>query len=218
VSSRGQLIVGGTIAVVVLLAVVAYVNAEIVEHGHLLPWAGDDVRKARFFDRFDLYISSETGKPSADLVNSYLLLATAAVCLTASILLDPPDLRVLLVVAGIGIAYLAIDEQFAIHESVGHNLRFLADLPGVKRPDDVVLAAYSIPSALFIYYFRPLLRASPRTMTLLVTTLLLFGVSAAWDLSGLPAEEIFELAPSLALLGAFVFLTTDFAGKQKSAA
>jgi hypothetical protein len=197
--------------VVVLLAAALYAGGEIVEHGHLLPWAGDDVRKARFFDRFDLYISSETGKPSADLLNSYLLVATAAGCFAGALLLYPPALRPLLLVAGAGLGYLALDEQFALHETLGHNLGFLADLPGVKRPDDVILACYAIPSALFIYVFWAQLRRSARAVVLLVAGLALFAVSALWDLAGLPAEEVFELAPSLAILGAFTFLTYDFA-------
>jgi hypothetical protein len=203
---------------VVVLAVALYAGGEIVEHGHLLPWAGDDVRKVRFFDRFDLYISSETGKPSADLINSYLLVAAAAGCFAGALLLYPPSLRPLLLVAGFGLGYLAIDEQFAVHETLGHNLGFLADLPGVQRPDDVILAAYAIPSALFIYVFWRQLRQSMRAVVLLVSALALFAVGALWDLADLPAEELFELAPSLAILGAFAFLTYDFARVHRAPA
>ncbi|HVD24426.1 MAG TPA: hypothetical protein VNB86_00365 [Gaiellaceae bacterium] len=203
---------------VVVLAVALYAGGEIVEHGHLLPWAGDDVRKVRFFDRFDLYVSSETGKPSADLINSYLLVAAASGCFAAALLLYPPSLRPLLLVAGFGLGYLAIDEQFAVHETVGHNLGFLADLPGVERPDDVILATYAIPSALFIYVFWRQLRQSMRAVVLLVSALALFAVSALWDLADLPAEELFELAPSLAILGAFAFLTYDFARVHRAPA
>jgi hypothetical protein len=203
--------------VVLALAAFAYSRAEVVEHGHLLPWAGDDVRKARLFGRFDLYISSETGKPSADLVNSYLLVAAAAGCFAGALLLWPPVLRPLLLVAGAGLGYLALDEQFAVHESIGHNLAFLADIPGVKRPDDVVLAAYAIPSALFIYVFWPQLRQSPRALALLVAGLALFAVSTLWDLAGLPAEELFELLPSLSILSAFAVLTYEFARSHRAA-
>lgn len=205
-------------ALVVVLAAALYAGGEIVEHGHLLPWAGDDVRKVRFFDSFDLYVSSETGKPSADLINSYVLVAAAAGCFAAALLLYPPALRPLLVVAGFGLGYLALDEQFAVHETIGHNLGFLADLPGVKRPDDVILASYAIPSVLFIYVFWPQLRQSMRAVMLLVSGLALFSVSALWDLAGLPAEEVFELAPSLAILGAFAFLTYDFARLHRAPA
>jgi hypothetical protein len=205
-------------ALVVILAAALYAGGEIVEHGHLLPWAGDDVRKVRFFDSFDLYVSSETGKPSADLINSYVLVAAAAGCFAGALLLYPPALRPMLLVAGFGLSYLALDEQFAVHETIGHNLGFLADLPGVKRPDDVILASYAIPSALFIYVFWPQLRRSMRAVMLLVSALALFTVSALWDLAGLPAEEVFELAPSLAILGAFAFLTYDFARLHRAPA
>jgi hypothetical protein len=204
--------------IVVVLAAALYAGGEIVEHGHLLPWAGDDVRKVRFFDSFNLYISSETGKPSADLLNSYLLIATAAGCFAGALLLYPPALRPLLVVAGLGLSYLAFDEQFAVHETIGHNLGFLADLPGVKGPDDLILASYAIPSALFIYAFWPQLRQSTRAVALLVAGLALFAVSSLWDLAELPAEEVFELAPSLAILGAFVFLTYDYARMHRAPA
>ena len=137
--------------------------------------------------------------------------ATAAGCFTGVLLLYPPALRPLLLVAGAGLGYLAIDEQFALHETLGHNVGFLADLPGVKRPDDVILAFYAIPSALFIYAFWPQLRRSTRAVLLLVAGLALFAVSALWDLARLPAEEVFELAPWLAILGVCTFLTYDFA-------
>jgi hypothetical protein len=217
-SARSGVIVAGAGAVVLaVVAAVVYASADVVEHGHLLPWAGDDVRKVRVLDSFDFYISSETGKPSADLVNSYVLLATAAVCMTGALLLDVPGLRRLLVIAGLGIAYLAIDEQFAIHETIGHNLGFLADLPGVERPDDVILAAYAVPAALFVFYFWPRLRTSPRATVLLVSTLVLFAVSSVWDVADLPAEEVFELAPSLALLAAFLFLALDASPRRRAA-
>lgn len=143
-----------------------------------------------------------------------MLLATATLCLAAALLLDSRQVRPLLV-AGIG--YLPIDERFAIHESVGHNLGFLADLRGAKRPDDVVLAAYGIPAVLFLVHFWPLLGSSVLATRLLVATLVLFAAGAPWDAAGLPAEELFELAPSLSLLAAFIFLTLDFAGWQKAA-
>jgi hypothetical protein len=216
--SRGLvvgLVLGGSALAV--FASVAYSSAEIVEHGRLLPWGGDDIRKARVLGRFDVYISSETGQPSADLLNSYLLVATAAGCAAGALLLTPPHLRPMLVVAALGLGYLAIDEQFAIHESVGHNLGFLADLPGVKRPDDVILASYAIPAAIFVYVFREQLRQSPRAVRLLLAGLALFCVSAVWDLTGLPAEEVFELLPSLSILAAFACLMYDFAAAQRPA-
>ena len=211
----------GVVAAGLLLVVMAaarYAGGEVVEHGHLLPWAGDDVRTVRFFHSFDLYISSETGKPSADLINSYVLVAGAAGCFAAALLLYPPALRPLLLVAGLGLGYLAVDEQFAVHETVGHNLGFLADLPGVKRPDDVILASYAIPSVLFIYACWSQLRQSMRAVVLLLSALALFAVSALWDLADLPAEEVFELAPSLAILGAFAFLTYDFSRAHRAPA
>src|SRR4029453_7629632 len=94
-------------APVVILAAGPYAGGGIVEHAPLLPWAGDDVRKVRFFDSFDLYVSSETGKPSADLINSYVLVAAAAGCFAGALLLYPPPLPPMLLVAGFGPTYPA---------------------------------------------------------------------------------------------------------------
>jgi hypothetical protein len=217
VSSRGRLLVAAAgAAVLAIVAALVYASADVVEHGHLLPWAGDDVRKVRVLDSFDFYISSETGKPTADLVNSYLLLATATVCMTAAILLDVPGFRPLLAIAAVGTAYLAVDEQFAIHETIGHNLGFLADLPGIERPDDVVLAAYALPAALFVYFFWPRLRTSVRATRLLVAALVLFAISSVWDVADLPAQELLELAPSVALLAAFLLLAFEISRRPRA--
>ena len=68
-----------------------------------------------------------------------------------------------------GLAFLAADELFAIHETVGHNLRFLADLPGVERPDDVVFLSYGLAVLVFAWLFRDILLQN-------VAAVRLFGV------------------------------------------
>jgi hypothetical protein len=99
-----------------------------------------------------------------------------------------------------GLAYAGLDELFAIHESIGHNLRFLADLPGVNRPDDVVIAAYLIPVAAFGYFFRDVLLGNRHAALALAGGVAFFAVSAAGDLAGSKnAEEIAELCSGICI-------------------
>jgi len=218
VRRRTAAFVGAAVVLALLgVAVAAYASADVVAEGHLLPWGGDEIRKVRVFGSVELYVSSETGKPSVDLMNSYLLLATGAVCLTAALLLRRPPFRGLFVVAGLGTAYLALDEQFAAHESIGHNLDFLADLPGIDHPDDVVLGFYAIPAGLFVLAFRSLLRGSTHASALLVAALVLVALSSLWDLADLLGKELLELVPSAALLAAFALLAHDAAREERLA-
>ena len=109
-------------------------------------------------------------------------------------------------VAGAGLAFLAFDELFALHETVGHNLRFLADLPGVERPDDVLVLLYVIPLAYCAYRFRSVVSESPRALKLFGVGVGFFLLSVIADFGSSSVEEGLEMLSLVGLLAGFIVL------------
>jgi hypothetical protein len=48
--------------------------------------------------------------------------------------------RQMLTLSAAAAIWLGLDEGLALHETIGHDLGFLADLPWVRAPDDVIFA------------------------------------------------------------------------------
>ena len=115
---------------------------------------------------------------------------------------------------GAGLAFLALDELFALHETIGYNLDFLADLPGVKSPEDVVFAAYALPALGFFLYYRDIFAASHLGFLLVGLGVGLFGLAAALDVAdALLDEQWVEPPGSLLLVTGFALV----AARQLSA-
>ena len=208
------LIVAGAVLLLVVAALVLR-SVEVVAQGKLLAFT-DHVRRVRVLDRFELYVGSEAKKPAPDAVNSALLTAIAAVSLVARSLLRrrsagrrQPERFFLL--SALAAAYLSLDEQLGIHETVGHNLCFLADLPGVNHPDDLIVAAFGLAGAAFAFFFRDVLFHSRRAAALFVAgaTLFVLGALADLGLASELVEEWTEIASSAVLLWAFAVLAVD---------
>ena len=139
------------------------------------------------FDSVTVYVDGEP-KPGPSVIGgiALIVLATAAFMTAAALRIAGRRGRLvafyLLISAGLG--YAGLDELFAIHESIGHNLQFLADVPGVSRPDDLVIATYLIPAAAFAYFFRDMLLSVRPAAVALGAGLGFFALSAAGDLAG----------------------------------
>jgi hypothetical protein len=168
-----------------------------------------EVKEVRVLGIADVRVDGEP-KPGFSVLGSIALfmLATASLVTAAALRLAATHRGLwgfwLFVACGLGVA--ATDELFAIHESVGHNLPFLADVPGVKRPDDLVLALY-LPAALaFGWWFRDLLAEHRATRAFLAGGVGLFALSVAGDLLSLRAEEWFELLAGLSIAAGLVAL------------
>jgi hypothetical protein len=82
--------------------------------------------------------------------------------------------------------------MLGIHETIGHNLRFLADLPGVHRPDDVVFASYCVPAVVVMVVFKDLIWSSKPVAMLFAAGLALFVVAGAADIAGIGIDELAE--------------------------
>jgi hypothetical protein len=165
-----------------------------------VPYPAGEVKELRVLGAVDVYVDGEP-KPGASVFGAIALfmLATAAFMVFAALRFAGarPHLRSFWLIASAGLGVAAADELLAIHESIGHNLPFLADLPGVKRPDDVLLMLYA-PAALLVgWWFRDVLREHRLTFVSMIAGLTCFALSAASDLASLRFEEWFELMAGL---------------------
>lgn len=197
------LLILGLATVAGLLAVAALSgHYEVLAKGQLLPYTEARVYRVRFFDRFDLWVEPEH-RPSADALTAYFLTGLAFVSLAFAWLLHRlGDRRTapMFALMFLGGSYLAADEYLGLHESIGHNLQFLATLPGVKRPDDVVIALYTVPAALFAWAYRRPLSISRPALTLLAGGAVLFVTAALADLASAPGEELLEVGAAFVIL------------------
>jgi len=110
----------------------------------------------------------------------------------------------------IGAGYLAADELLAVHETLGHNLQFLRDIPGVTRPDDAIIAFYAVPAVIFVFFFRDILLASRRARILVGLGFGLFVITALADIIGeIEQEDALEPVASLFLFAGFITLAVD---------
>lgn len=170
------------------------------------------VYEIRVLEAFTVYADEES-RLMLDKLTSAVLVACATIAFMSLLLLRaagaPSRLRRFFVCAAFGLSYLALDELFAIHETLGHNLQFLADLPGVDRPDDLVFLAYALPVAAFAWVFRDILTARPGPLRLLAVGAFFFAVAAAGDLAGAGLDEAGEGAAGICLLVAFVAITAS---------
>jgi hypothetical protein len=215
---RRRLVVASVVVLVGLVALVSLAPSlyDVQAKGHgppLVPYEHSGlVYKVRVLDLFSIYADEES-RPSSDKLSAIGLIVMASMSLMALLLLNAARaerrVRSFYLVATLGLAYLAADEMFAFHETIGHNLRFLADLPGVERPDDVIFLSYGLPLAIFAWSFRDVLFAKRRATELFAVGAGLFAVAAAGDLAGVGIDEPAEVLAAGCLTAGLVIVTAD---------
>ena len=183
---------------------------EVEEEGrNLLPYPTGDVYRVRVLDSFTIYADGES-RPAPSTIQGSLLVALATAAFMTFFFLRRAHARPQVVqfylVASAGLAFVAFDELLAVHETVGHNIRPLADLPGVERPDDVLVLLYAIPLAYCAYRFRDVLAESRTALRLLGAGVAFFAVAVVTDLASAPLEEGFELLSVASILAGLVTL------------
>ena len=149
-------------------------------------------------------------KPSADVLNSYLLVVGSTIAFAAAVLIRlnrPEMVRAVrfLGLAGVGTLFLAADELLAFHENLGLNLPWLADLPGVTHPDDPIPVLYGLVALLVIVRFRDVILPARRAVQLFGVAGALFAGAAMLDLANLSqtVEDLVEVASTCTGLVAF---------------
>ena len=206
----------GVLGALLVLAGSAVMSAEIVERGALLPWAGDDVKRVEVWGGVDFYLSSETEAPERDLLTAALLLIVATVCAFGGLLLlavfrSRTRADWFFIVAAAGAAYLAVDEYFAVHESVGHNLAFLRDLPVIDRPDDALFLLYIVPATAFLWFYRRIILGSRAALACFAAGIAITGLAAVIDITEVvhSLEDPLELLAAMALAAGFAALAVE---------
>jgi hypothetical protein len=197
------LVVAAGLLAGVLVAAVLIQGSLVDSRGSVdVSYPAGEVKEVRVLDAVDVYVDGEP-RPGFSVFGAIalLMLATAALMMWAALRFAAarPQLRLFWIVAAAGLAVAGTDELLAIHETIGHNLPFLADIPGVKRPDDLVLAIYLPGALLFGWWFRDVLLEHRFTVVCLATAVFCFGLSVTGDLASSHAEEWFELVAGLFL-------------------
>lgn len=199
---------------VVVLAFLVTKNYEVVDEGRLLPYTSANVVKARFFDTFTLYVAAYERPRPPDVLNAFTLAMAAGICLLMLAFLararsDLRRLNAFFVVGWLGLAYLAVDELLAVHETLGHNMQFLTRVPGVHRPDDLIIAAYVVPALAVFVAFRRLILSSRAVAMLFGAAAGFFLLAGFFDLVGIGIDELLEPLSSLCLLLGFMRLALE---------
>ena len=211
-SRTRKAILGMGLAVVV--AGVAMVLApsfyDVVDEGrHLRPYESGVVYKIDVADSVTVYAAKES-QPDLDSISGSALVALATAAFIACLLLvvvgGPARLRRFYAWSTAGFAFLAADELFAIHETISHNLVFLSDVPGVERPDDLIIALYLIPAAAFLVYFRDVLASSRQALWLFCGAIATFAMGGLADIAGVSADELLEVVTAGLIAAGFVTL------------
>jgi hypothetical protein len=200
----------GAVAAGVVLVTAASSLYEVQEHGrHLLPYQTGEVYRVKVLDSVTIYADGES-RPVASAIQGTLLAVLASAAFMTFFFLRRAGARhqvaQFYLVASAGLAFVAFDELFAVHETVGHNLRPLADLPGVERPDDVLVMLYVIPLAYCAYRFRGVIAESRRASRLLAAGVGFFLVAVLADMVSARPEEAFELLSVVFVLAGLVTL------------
>lgn len=211
--SRRALIAASILGLVILaLALMAPSLYEVQDHGRdIVPYPNaGDVYKIRVLDTVTVYADGES-RPIPDKISSAGLVAAATMTLIAALLLNAAGAgrrkRRFYTLATIGLAALAFDEIFAVHQTIGHNLRFLADLPGVDRPDDVVFALIGLAALAFVWSFRDILLSRRRPTQLFAVGAAFFGIAVLGDVTSRGFEEPAEVVAAGFCLAGLVVLT-----------
>jgi hypothetical protein len=188
-------------------------NYEVLAEGQLLPYTEGDVARVRFFDSFTVWIGREPAR-LLDVVTTVGLSMLAGISLLALVLGmrrpgTPGRVQAFFVVTLFGAGYLAADEAMSIHETIGHNMQFLMDLPGVHRPDDAIFAAYVIPAVLVLIVFSDIIRASKTGLWFFAAAIALFAGAAFFDVVGVGIDELIEPLCVVAIIGGFTAVAVE---------
>ena len=193
-----------------LLAAVALQGTPFADRGTVdVSYPAGEVHEVRVLGAVDVRVDGEP-KLGASVFGAIALfmLATASFVTFAALRMAGARraLRAFWLIAALGLAVAAADELLAIHESVGHNLPQLADIPGVKRPDDFLMLLYLPAVAAFGWAFRDVLRERRLTYMCLLAAAGCFVLSIGADLVSLHIEEWFELLVGLFIAAGLIAL------------
>jgi hypothetical protein len=213
------LVVAGGVVFGALALLTGFENAIVKQGEGLLidhpAYKSTPAVELRFFGAFSVLAHpAYANLQDADIVGALLLAAIATSAATGLLVLRAADvdgsrLSVFLLLSALGCGYLALDELLGVHETVGFNMLFLADIPGVTYADDPLFGLYTLAALAVFVAFRDVIWAS-RPAALLLGAGVAFTVGAGVvDLWHITSDEPFELVANLLLLAGFFRLVVD---------
>ena len=213
-NSKIKLLALGLMVIMLAIAALGFFalqDYQVVNKGQILPYTQGYIYEILVFGKYSIFVEPEVYL-SSDVFNAAIMLGVAYISLTFGTLLfrreRPVVSKEFLFFASMSFAmfYLAADELFGIHESLGHNLRFLAKIPGVSRPDDFIIGMYGVGALAYLYIFRGVFLRARRSFRYFGVALSLFMVSALLDLATMRFEEVVEVAASVLFLSGVLSL------------
>jgi hypothetical protein len=180
-------------------------------HGHFLPGHGD-VWRIRLAGLVTIYTPVFNVYWSDALVSMLLVATGTTAGVVAALIrsLHGPDTGSLWrfhAVIGLGGIWLAFDETFSMHETIGYAIEnTLGAPPFFHKPDDAVFAAYGAVAIAFTWLFRRIALEPGVPRRLVVSGLAFTLVLIAADLLDVPGEEYFEVLLAAFVLGAYLVL------------
>lgn len=197
------------------LALAVAANSQVLEKGRLFAYSTDTITKVGVFDTFNVYLAQDTTM-TADVATALVFIVLAGMALLAGILMlragveSPRRLAAFFFAVAIGSIYLGLDEMLELNETIGHNLQFLAKLPGISRPDDLDAPSYGIPGLAFLVYFRQIVLSSRRALCLATVSAGLFALATLIDRAGSSGmEEKLEVLAALGFASSFIALVVE---------
>ncbi len=197
--TASRLLPYGIACAVAGVLVAAVVTAEVLASGQLLHYTPMTVDRVRVLGSVELWVARES-LARLDLLNGLILGLGSGVGLITARRARDPHVRRCFLLLGAGLGFLALDEMLALHETIGYNLEFLADVPGTNSPEDVVFALYALPAVAFFIVYRDVLAVSPWGRRLVLLGVALFGVAAALDVTDALLDEQWVEPPASAVL------------------
>ena len=217
-STRNIVVFIGLSVIVLALLLIGFGalnDYEVLNKGQLLSYSRGYIYEILVFGKYTVYVEPEI-RLTSDVFNAAILLGIAYISLTFGAVLyhreRPAFSRPLafLVTLSAGMFYLAADELLGIHESLGHNLQFLARIPGVGRPDDFIIALYAVGALFYLYFFRSVLSQVSRAFRYFIASAAALTLAAMADLATLRFEEPLEILASILLLAGVISLGLHF--------
>jgi hypothetical protein len=163
--------------------------------------------------------ADEESRTNVDFVSGLILISAGVASLVVGLVLraydgaSRPQLVRFYLFTFAGAAFLGLDEMLGVHETIGANLGFLADLPGVEKADDLIFASYVVPALAYLVAFRNVFLSSRRALTLFGLALGLFFVSAATDIDvvevGYGVEDAIEVLSSVCIVAGLSSLAVE---------
>jgi peptidoglycan/LPS O-acetylase OafA/YrhL len=190
-------------------------TVEVLDEGKLLPYTDGHIYRLRFFGFLEVYAEPSRRPDIPDVFTTFVLMTLSGVALVTAVALkwgraaaEESAARFFLVV-WVGAAYLGADELLGLHESLGHNMRFLLSVPGITRPDDLILLIYGMVALGVLIAFRDVVLSSRSARPLFVALICALVLVPIFDITGSFFEEPAEMAAVATMLAAFVVLAVD---------